>query len=155
MFPGWRGLTLQTSGQGCLQAQVGQLGGCWGLWAAGASPLPSVSHVGRHSIINPVPPTGQCREGSVVHPPTCRSHPGQHRVPWPGDRACASPTASQQIHLCSSPSTTLPMSHLPCALAQTLTLPHPCPQSLIHSVCKEGDSTLPNQLSQRESSDFY
>lgn len=49
---------------------------------------------------------------------------------------------SQKIHLCSSPSTTLLMSHLPCTLAQTLSLPHPCPQSLIHSVCKEGDSTF-------------
>lgn len=79
-------------------------------------------------------PTGQCREGSMVHLPTCRSHPGQHRVPWPGDWACASPTVSQQIHLHSSLSTGLPMSHLPCAVAQTLTLPHPCPiPALNHS----------------------
>lgn len=51
---------------------------------------------------------------------------------------------SQQIHLRSSPSTTLLTSHLPCALAPTLVLPHPCPQSLTHSACKEGDGTLPN-----------
>lgn len=45
MFSRWRGLTLQTSGQGCLQAQAGQLGGCWGLWATGASPLvPLLGH---------------------------------------------------------------------------------------------------------------
>lgn len=40
-------------------------------------------------------------------------------------------------------------------LSPCLILPYPCPQSLIHSVYKEGDSTLPNQLSRRESSDFY
>lgn len=54
------------------------------------------------------------------------------------------PQRSQQIHLSSPSSTTLLMSHLPCALAPTQLLPHLCPKSLIHSACKEGDGTLPN-----------
>lgn len=55
-----------------------------------------------------------------------------------------------------NPSPPIPLHYLAnVPLAQTLILPDPCPQSLIHSVCNEGDSTLPNQLSQRESSDFY
>lgn len=68
---------------------------------------------GQHSILKPVPPTGQCREGSVVHPPTISHHPGQHRVPWQGDRAAASPTASLQ----GSPSKSI-SAHPP---------PPPCP----------------------------
>lgn len=119
-----------------------------------------VSHVGRHSILNPVPPTGQCREGSVVHPPSCRSHPAQHRVPWQGDRACASPTASQQ----SSPRKSI-SAHPPPPPCSCPTCPALWPKlsaclipALSHSftLCVRKETAhLPNQLSQRESSNFY
>lgn len=80
----------------------------------------SCPHVGRHSILNLVPPTGQWREGSVVQPPTCRSHPGQHRVPWPGDRAGATPTASQQSSPSKSISTHPPPPPCPCPTCPVL-----------------------------------
>lgn len=109
-FSGWRGLTLQTSGQGCLQAQQpGQLGGCWGLWAAGASPLPSVSPVGRHSIPKPCLTHGTM-QGRLRGTP---AHLQESHCDWQGDRACASPTASQQ----SSPRESI-SAHPP---------PSPCP----------------------------
>lgn len=145
-FSGWRGLTLQTSGQGCLQAQVGQLGGCWGLWAAEASQLPFVSYVGRNSILKPWPTHGPWREGSMVHPPTISHHPGQHRVPWQGDRAAASPTASQQSSPSKSISAHAPPPPCPCATCPVppalCSGPNSPPASslpsITHSLCVEG-----------------
>lgn len=113
-FSGWRGLTLQTSGWGCLQAQVGQLGGCWELWAAGASQLPSVSYAGRNSILKLCPTHGQWREGSMVNPPTISHHPDQHRVSWQGDKAAASPKASQHSSASKSISAHAPPPPCPC-----------------------------------------
>lgn len=103
--------------------QIGQLGGCWGTQAAGASPpvpllghIPqpcrcsapcSASHVGRHSVLNTVPPMAQHRKGSTGmawswSPLPLGSHPRQHRVPWQGNRAGASPTAPRHSTLSKS-----------------------------------------------------
>lgn len=56
----------------------------------------------------------------------------------------------------ANPPLLIPFHSLPTlCLALTLVLPHPCPQSLAHCGWKEVDSGLPNQLSQRESIEFF
>lgn len=60
---------------------------------------------------------------------------------WPQHRGSPWHSKSISIHPLPPP---LLLSCLPCAVALTLVLPRPCPQSLAHSVCKEGNGRLPN-----------
>lgn len=160
---------MQTRRQGCLQAQqIGQLGGCWGMWTAGASLLvPLLAHVPSPACV-PLPslsPTGAGTVSSTLSHPWDK--PGKvprvwlgagppsllQESPWAAQGALAgeqgwcqlhsSPAeCSQQILLRSSSRKTPLMSHLPCALAQILILPHPCSKSHIHFVCNEGDCQI-------------
>lgn len=83
------------------------------IWAAAASPLSSVSSVGRHAMLKTSHP--QTMQGRLSGTP---SH-YQPRVPWQGNRAGASPTASQQ----SSPSKSISAHASP--------PPGPCPTCLV------------------------
>lgn len=73
--------------------------------------------------------------------------PGQQGVAW---QVCGAGPSTVALPGTASPSPLIPfplpllLSCLPCAVALTLVLPRPCPQSLAHSVCKEGNGRLPN-----------
>lgn len=145
-------LHCKPSGRDACTQQMGRLGGCWGMQTAGASlqghvlqahtcSAPhSVSHLGMHSVLNPVPSMGQHRKGStgMVWVPLplagvtqgSTGCPGRETGPVPAHGSLAE--RFQQIQLCSSPSTTLLVSHL-CSGPDShpaLSLP-----SITHSFC--------------------
>jgi len=159
------GLTLQTSRQGCLHAQqirheadAGEHRQpehprwchCWGTSLSPAHALLPVSPpTWAGSVLNP-----QHREGSTgmtwnwLPLSLAGGTPGSTRFPGRGTGLVSAPRLPGRA-LLENPSPLIPLHHpapVPPAVcsAPTLLLPHPCPQSLIHSVRKEGDGTLPN-----------